>query len=377
MSDVPLGAFLSGGLDSSMVVSIMAELSDKPVKTFTIGFEESGFSEIDDARNVASHLGTDHNEIIVRPSALEILPDLVWYLDEPFGDSSALPTYYVCKAAREFVTVALSGDGGDESFAGYTRYLEIGGYRKMERVPAWIRNCIIRPAAACLPFTWPGWNYLHALGRWKDGDLPHSLGVYPYIREKLYTGEFQEVARNGDPFQTSSDILGRSGHLDPVSRYQYLDTLHYLPFDILTKVDRMSMANSLEVRSPLLDYRLVEFMASMPVSYKIRDGISKHLLRKLAQRRLPPAVMVKRKQGFAIPKGLWFQKDLWSFAQEILLDRRTIQRGFFREKNLRRMLQHHATGKRDYSTVIWCLLVLETWLRQFIDHAPIGKSHVR
>ena len=367
ISDVPLGAFLSGGLDSSMVVSAMARHSDQPVRTFTIGFEESGYSEIEDARTVAKHLRTDHHEIIVRPSSLDILPDLVWYLDQPFGDSSALPTYYVCKAAREHVTVALSGDGGDESFAGYTRYFELDRYRNLERIPAWIRRSVIGPATRCLPFTCPGWNFLHAIGKWEDGGLPYTLGVFPYIREKLYSPDFREEIKGFDPFESSKKIISQSNGLDPISRYQYLDTLQYLPYDILTKVDRMSMANSLEVRSPLLDFRLVEYMATLPVSYKVRDGVGKYILRTLGRRMLPPSVMTKRKQGFAIPQGLWFQKELWPLAQDILTDRRTIERGYLDPAGVRRMLRHHATGKRDYSTVIWCLIILEMWSRAFLD----------
>lgn len=367
ISDVPLGAFLSGGLDSSMVVSMMAGVSENPVKTFTIGFGESDYSEIEDARTVATYLRTDHHEIIVRPSSLDILPDLVWYLDEPFGDSSALPTYYVCKAAREHVTVALSGDGGDESFAGYIRYLALEPYSKLERVPGWIRRAIIKPLNDLMPFTWPGWNFLYAMGRWEDGGLPYSLGVFPHIRDRIYSDDFKLEIKSSDPFESVNQILARSAHLDPVSRYQYLDTLVYLPFDILTKVDRMSMANSLEVRSPFLDHRLVEFMAALPISYKLRDGLSKYVLRKLGTRMLPSAVLSKRKQGFAIPKGQWFQKDLCSFAEEILTDPRTISRGYFHKGNLKRVLTHHATGRRDYSNWIWSLIILEMWFRTFLD----------
>jgi len=367
MSDVPLGAFLSGGLDSSAVVSIMASLSTRPVKTFTIGFEESDFSEVDDARVVARHLGTDHHEIIVKPSALEILPNLVWYLDEPFGDSSAVPTYYVCQAARRHVTVALSGDGGDEVFAGYKRYMELGRYQRAERIPRWIRQGIVSRMTDALPFTCPGWNYLYALGEWRNGGLPETLGIFPYIREELYSPDFKRITAHVDPFETTNRILQEARSLDPVSRYQYMDTLEYLPFDILTKVDRMSMANSLEVRAPLLDYPLVEYMASLPISFKLRDGISKYIFRRICEQLLPPTVLEKKKQGFAIPKGDWFQKELRSYAEEILLDRGTLSRGYFDAGNLRRMLRHHATGRRDYSNWIWCLIVLEIWFRVFLD----------
>ncbi len=367
MSDVPLGAFLSGGLDSSTVVALMAELSDRPVRTFTIGFEESDYSELEDARIVARHVGTDHHEMIVKPSALDVLPELVWHLDEPFGDSSAVPTYYVCRAARQHVTVALSGDGGDEVFAGYTRYRQIADYRRMGQIPAWIRQRVIRPLADVLPFTWPGWNYLYAVGKVNGSGLPYGLSIYPYIQEQLYTPDFKRALGQYDPFALTEQILQHSMHLDPVSRYQYLDTLQYLPADILTKVDRMSMANSLEVRSPLLDYSVVEYMATLPVALKLRGDISKYILRKLCGRLLPPSVLTKRKQGFAVPKGRWFQQELRASAEEILLDSRTLARGYFRKETLSRLLQHHATGRRDYSTWIWCLIVLEMWFRIFLD----------
>lgn len=345
----------------------MAAQSDRPVKTFTVGFEEWGYSEIEDARVVAKCLGTDHREMIVKPSAVDILPDLVWYLDEPFGDSSAVPTYYVCRAARQHVTVALSGDGGDEVFAGYTRYLEMNRYRQMEHIPNWIKRDMIRPLVRVLPFTLPGWNYLYALGDMRNGRLPWGLGIYPYIQERLYTPDFQGQLKDCDPFEPTERVLNNVPHLDPISRYQHLDTLQYLPADILTKVDRMSMANSLEVRSPLLDYTLVEYVATLPVSFKLRNGVSKYIFRKLCSRLIPSSVLRKRKQGFAIPKNRWFQNELRTFSEEILLDSKTLARGYFRKDTLKQLLEHHATGQRDYSTWIWCLVILEMWFRIFLD----------
>jgi asparagine synthase (glutamine-hydrolysing) len=367
MSEVPLGAFLSGGLDSSVVVALMAQFSAQPVQTFSIGFEESEYSELEDARTVARYLGTNHHEMIVKPSAFDILPELVWHLDEPFGDSSAVPTYFVCQAARQHVTVALSGDGGDEVFAGYTRYQQLARYRRMAQVPAWIKRGVMQPLTAALPFTWPGWNYLYATGRISATELPYDLGMYPYIQDKLYTPEMQRQLRHCQPYEPGQRLLQQTAGLDPVSRHQYVDTLQYLPADILTKVDRMSMANSLEVRAPLLDVNLVEYMATLPAALKLRDGVSKYILRKFCRRILPPAVLTKRKQGFAIPKDRWFQHELRASAEEILLDSRTLARGYFRPETLRRLLQHHATGRRDYSVWIWCLIVLEMWFRLFLE----------
>lgn len=367
MSEVPLGAFLSGGIDSSTVVALMAQLSDRPVRTFAIGFDEAGYSELEDARTVAQHLGTEHHEMIVKPAALEVLPKLVWHFDEPFGDSSAVPTYYVCQAARQHLTVALSGDGGDEVFAGYGRYRELEQYQRMGRIPSWIRHQLLQPLTGVLPFTWPGWNYLYAMGKMNGSRLPSGFGLYPYIQEQLYSSEFTHVLQGCDAFAETEKILRNGDHLDPISRYQYLDTLQYLPADILTKVDRMSMANSLEVRSPLLDYTVVEYMATLPVTFKLRSEVSKYILRKLCGRWLPPATLRKRKQGFAIPKDKWFQQELRTFAEDLLLDRKTLARGYFRKESLTRLLNHHATGRRDYSTWIWCLIVLEMWHRLFLD----------
>ena len=368
MSDVPLGAFLSGGLDSSTIVAFMAQLSNQPVRTFTIGFEETDYSELEDARVVARHLGTDHHEMVVKASALDILPDLVWYLDEPFGDSSAVPTYYVCREARRHVTVALSGDGGDEVFAGYRRYQELGAYQRMARAPGWLRRGVSRPLTAALPFTWPGWNYLYALGGVSHSGMPCTLGLFPYIQSRLYTADFKAQLQEHNAFKTTEEILKQVQHLDPVSRYQYLDTLQYLPGDILTKVDRMSMANSLEVRAPLLDTALVEYVATLPIAYKLQGSISKYIFRKLCGRMLPPSALTKHKQGFAIPMNQWLQSEIHALATEFLLDSRALSRGYFRENILRKILQHHTTGQRDYSTWIWSLIVLEMWFRKFIDY---------
>lgn len=375
MSDVPLGAFLSGGLDSSVVVALMAQLTGRRVQTFTIGFEESAYSELEEARTVARHLGTEHHEMMVKPATVEVLPHLVWHLDEPLGDSSALPTYYVSHAARQHVTVALSGDGGDETFAGYNLYQQVAYYQRLEWAPTWLRRAVVKPLTHVLPFTWPGWNYLHALGRWKNDGLPCELGVYPWIQERLLTAGFQEQLHGSDPLLPTRHLLAQGKHLDPISRYQYFDTVQYLPGDILAKVDRMSMAHSLEVRSPLLDHTVVEYMATLPASLKLRHGAGKYLLRKFAARLLPPSILAKRKQGFAIPQGRWFQHELRTFAEELLLAPRTLARGYFRPDAVGRILRHHAAGRRDYSTWIWSLVVLEMWFRLFLDAPGTGRTN--
>jgi asparagine synthase (glutamine-hydrolysing) len=367
ISDVPLGAFLSGGIDSSAVVGMMAKLSDHPVKTYTIGFDEKGYSEIEDARRIAKHFGTDHHEFEVRPSAISILPDLVWHFDEPFGDSSAIPTYYVSKIAVEHVKVALAGDGGDELFAGYTRYLDSLRTPPYHLIPEPLRKHVLGPIAKRLPLNAPGRNRLYAAAHHVPLTPGYGLGLFPYIKERLMTSEMKtQVALAEEPdCGLLEDEELRS--MDPLSRLQYIDTKRYLPEDILTKVDRMSMAHSLEVRAPLLDYTLVEYVASIPSNFKLRDGVPKYLFRRMASKYLPPEVLRKPKQGFGVPTGSWFQQELRDHARSILLDPKSLDRGYFQRGTIQRVLDLHALGQRDYGTWIWCLLVLEQWHRLFLD----------
>ncbi|HEX5030732.1 MAG TPA: asparagine synthase (glutamine-hydrolyzing) [Candidatus Eisenbacteria bacterium] len=367
ISDVPLGAFLSGGIDSSAVVGMMAQLSDRPVKTYTIGFEEEGYSEIEDARMIARHFGTDHHEFQVRPEAIGILPDLVWHFDEPFGDSSAIPTYYVSKMAVEHVKVALAGDGGDELFAGYTRYQDSLRVPPYHLIPASVRRRVLAPLADRMPLAAPGRNRLYAAAHHAPLTPGYGLGLYPYIKEQLLSPEWRTQTALREPNGHTAVSEPRLRSMDLLSRLQYLDTKVYLPEDILTKVDRMSMAHSLEVRAPLLDYTLIEYVASIPPALKLRDSVSKYLFRKMASRYLPASVFEKPKQGFGVPTGAWFQQELRASARERLLDRRTLDRGYFRRRTVERVLDLHEAGQRDYGTWIWCLLVLEEWHRTFLD----------
>ncbi|HEU4765376.1 MAG TPA: asparagine synthase (glutamine-hydrolyzing) [Candidatus Eisenbacteria bacterium] len=373
ISDVPLGAFLSGGVDSSAVVAMMAAEGGPAVKTFTVGFEEAGYSEIEDARAVARHLGTDHHEETVRPDAIAILPDLVWHYDEPFGDSSMVPTWYVARMARRHVTVALSGDGGDELFAGYTRYQRALEDRRLDWIPGPLKRRVLAPLAEALPAGAPARNRLYAAAHHSVLTGGYDLGLYPYIKSWLYAPAMRAEVGNGGGNGGAALPAGLTRAdlepLDLVSRLQWIDTVAYLPDDILTKVDRASMAHSLEARAPLLDYTLVDFMARVPSGLKLRGGVSKYLFRKMLAKRLPEAVFTKRKQGFAVPKGEWFRRDLKAVARERLLDPRTLARGYFRPERIREVLQLHEAGQRDYSDWIWCLLILEEWHRTFMDPA--------
>jgi asparagine synthase (glutamine-hydrolysing) len=370
VSDVPVGAFLSGGLDSSAVVAVMAQLASDPVRTYTIGFEEEGFSEVEDARAVARHFGTNHHEYKVRADAVEILPDLVWHLDEPFGDSSAVPSYYVAKLAAQDVKVVLSGDGGDELFAGYSSYQKALRPRPWRWIPRALRRGVIGSVATRLPIDWPGRNRLYEIGNMHRESSPDWMGLYPYIRERIYSPAMRSelnASRRSGGAAVAVEEEPRLRSLDRLSRLQYLDTTRYLPDDILVKVDRTTMAHSLESRAPLLDHLLVSYVATLPSSWKLRDGVSKYLFRRMIGRHLPAAILDKKKQGFAIPRETWFRSDLKAHARERLLDRRAMERGYFDRRVLDQVLTHHAAGQRDYSGWIWCLLVLEEWHRAYVD----------
>src|SRR5258705_173995 len=285
VSDVPIGAFLSGGVDSSAVVEAMARLSSRPVVTTSIGFREQAFNELEHARTVAQVVGSEHHEVIVEARAAEVLPRLVWHLDEPFADSSALPTYYLAKAARERVTVALSGDGGDEVFDDFSRHFE------------------------------------------------------------------------------------RTRDLDPLSRLLYVDLKTWLANDMLVKVDRMSMANGLEIRSPLLDQRVIEFAATVPSGLKYRGRTSKYLLKRYLETRVPRSVIYRPKQGFEIPLAGWLRGELRGMADDLLFSPRSLARGYVQADHLRQLWERHQRGIRNHAPEIWSLIMLELWSRTFMDQS--------
>ena len=369
VSDVPVGAFLSGGLDSSAVVGMMAELQSEPVRTYTIGFEEAGFSEVEDARAVAGAFGTRHHEYSVRADAIEILPDLAWHLDEPFGDSSAVPSWYVAKLAAQDVEVVLSGDGGDELFAGYNRYQRALKPKLWGWIPHAVRRGVIGSVATSLPLDWPGRNRLYEIGNVHRDASADWIGIYPYIRERIYSPAMRAElsAKRREGLGVAVEDPPRLRSLDRVSRLQYLDTTRYLPDDILVKVDRTTMAHSLESRAPLLDHVLVSYVATLPSIWKLKDGVSKYLFRRVVQRYLPASILEKKKQGFAIPGESWFRSTLQDHAKERLLDPKALGRGYFDRRVVEQVLTYHAQGQRDFSAWIWCLLVLEEWHRAYVD----------
>ncbi|AJE03472.1 asparagine synthase (glutamine-hydrolyzing) [Geobacter pickeringii] len=368
MSEVPLGAFLSGGIDSSLVVAMMARQMAEPVKTFSIGFDEQKYNELPYARLVAQRYGTDHHEEIVRPDAEEVIPRLIELFDEPFADSSAIPTYYVSRLARRHVTVILSGDGGDEIFGGYDRYLDstLSGYT--DHIPAFARRMVLGNLPRLLPEWFPGINTLRYLSLDADERYIYkgSKGI-SWLHGQVFSRDLREEAAGGDPSSAVQAYLKEASACDSVTRRQYIDTMTYLPGDILTKVDRTSMLVSLEARAPLLDHRLVEYAATIPSHFKINGRTTKYLLKKLARKFLPEELIDRPKMGFAMPVATWINRDWREMSHELVLGERALKRGNFNGDYLKRVVNEHRQGRRDHSYIIWTLMVLEMWYRKFID----------
>jgi asparagine synthase (glutamine-hydrolysing) len=370
VSDVPFGAFLSGGLDSSVVVALMSRHLTQPVQTFSIGFREAAYNELSDARRVADHLGTEHHELVVEPDAVALLQQLVWYLDEPFADASAVPTFLVAQLARTKVKMVLTGDGGDEAFGGYDRYLR---HLKLQRFGA------AKPLAAFAA---------GAAGRLVPGALGYRLRrIGDRLRQAFPASYLSGVALT--PPEISRRLLGDSTYspygglnfdlhtldgLGELDRAVAIDFASYLPDDILVKLDRMAMASSLEGRSPLLDHRLVEFAVNLPPSLRVREGRGKHLLRKVAARWLPADVLAKPKQGFGMPLGQWFRGPLRELAADVLASRAFRERGLLDAATARECLDRHLAGAADMSEVLWLTLSLELWCRRYLDRASSAAA---
>jgi len=372
-SDVPLGAFLSGGVDSSLIVALMQRASEQPIKTFSIGFPIAAYDETAYARQVAEHLGTEHHEFQVTPEAVEILPKLVWNYDEPFADSSAIATWYVAKMTRENVTVALSGDGGDELFAGYPRYRAIWLSSLLDGART-IRSLVAAPFWQRLP----GARQKSLLRRAKR--ISESLAKTPqrrYLewiaifnearRGSVYSDEFLERLPDSDPFEFLHRAWGRAGERDHVTAASLADLTTYLPCDLMTKVDIASMAHSLEVRQPFLDYRLVEFAASLPCSLKFSRGRGKTLLKRAFGKLLPSQIWNRRKMGFGVPVDHWFRHELHDMTRDVLLDETARQRGIFRPEAVEQLIDEHQSEKFDHAYRLWALLFLELWQREWVD----------
>jgi len=372
ISDVPLGAFLSGGIDSSIIVGLMANLSDVPVRTFSIGFEEAAYNELPHARRVAERWGTDHHEFIVKPDALTILSKLVRHYGEPYADSSAIPTFYVSQMTRSHVTVALNGDGGDESFAGYERYLGNRLAEWIQRVPGsrWSAQALSR----ILPDSLDPKNRLRNVKRFllvatrpMVKRYSHWIGFFgDEAKQQLYSQDFQ-ASLNGCRLNDCMESLFEAvRHLDPVEAAMAVDVQSYLPYDLLVKVDITSMANSLEARSPFLDHEVMELAARLPVNLKLRGRQSKYLLKRAFADLLPPENVNRRKMGFGVPVGDWFRGPLRRLLEDALLSDRALKRGYFRPQTVQRLVTEHLERRADHSFSLWNLLMLELWQREFI-----------
>jgi asparagine synthase (glutamine-hydrolysing) len=376
ISDVPLGALLSGGADSSLVVALMARAASGPVKTFSIGFRRADFDETPYARKVAERFATEHHELILEPDIVQTVGVLTSFMEEPFGDSSMLPTYYVCRMAREHVTVALSGDGGDEAFAGYDRYRMHLRDRSYTWIPKPGRRFYREYIHAHVPYRVPGRNFAYSVSLpWTERYI-EGVTLKPFQREmKLLAEDFAALGEGAaDPLQEMRDCLNAAPADDPVDRVLYLDSKTYLPGDILTKVDRMSMANSLEVRVPILDHVFLEWVTGLESSWKLRGRSQKYILRKLAERAgVPREVLNRPKQGFALPLVHWMRHELKDLIFSALTEPRTMQRGYFNPRGVHRILDEHFRGRRDHSPRIWRLLMLELWHRNFLE--PLATSH--
>ena len=370
ISDVPLGAFLSGGTDSSTIVALMARASSGPVKTFSIGFAKDDFNEAEYARIVARKFGTDHHELILEPDVVQTVEDLTSSLEEPFGDSSMLPTYYVSQMARRHVTVALSGDGGDEVFAGYERYLIHEERRIFEHVPDWARRFYRNQVFPLLPRNMKGRQFSYNISLpWQERYVDSLSFVPSFERDtRLLSHDFREVLRRSDdPRNVLLRHFAKAPTKDAISQLLYVDTKTYMLGDILTKVDRMSMLNSLEVRVPILDHQLVEWATSLSSEWKLRGRTQKYILRKLAERvGVPCEVLNRPKQGFALPLVHWMRNELRDLLM-ILLEPRTLQRGYFEADGIRKLMNDHLQGRRELSARIWRLLIFELWHRNFLE----------
>jgi asparagine synthase (glutamine-hydrolysing) len=368
VSDVPLGAFLSGGIDSSLVVGLMSEVSTAPVKTFSIGFDEPAYDELEHARLVATHFGTDHHELVVKPDAVGILDRIVSHFDEPFADSSAIPTWYVSEMARRHVTVVLSGDGGDELFGGYDRYLPHPRVAAFDRYSPRIGRRLAALAADRLPHGARGKNFLRHVGRDERGRYVDAIRFYGSDEKPaLLSPEIRLLLPRPDPEIGLARHFDRFGALPWPSQMMRFDAETYLPEDVLTKVDRMSMAHSIESRVPLLDNHVIEYAASLPGAMKIRDGRRKHVLKEVAATLLPPAILARPKQGFGVPLGVWFRGNLKELFADTLLSPRSLQRGYFQHSFVRRLVDEHVAGTRDHTLRLWQLVVFERWHQQYVD----------
>ena len=378
ISDVPLGAFLSGGIDSSAVVALMSGMMNEPVKTFSIGFKEEAYNEVRYARMIAEKYHTDHTEFVVEPNAVDVLPKLVWHYNEPFADSSAIPTYYVSKLAREHVTVILNGDGGDENFAGYGRYAANEFSRRLHRLfPSSVVKLFL-PFLMMLPHGSDPNNFFWRLKRFsqeyiKSPELRNARWLCHFtseMKKEMYSEHFLNHVSTLDSFDLIMEKYREAEAESFTDKALYADVMMYLPDALLVKVDVASMANSLEARSPFLDHEFMEFVAQIPAELKLRGRTTKHILKEALRGILPDEVLFRKKMGFGVPLDHWFRDELKEMAYDTLLGQRCIGRGYFNRTYIEKILDEHVSGKWNWQYHIYDLLMLELWHREFIDAGP-------
>ncbi len=376
VSDVPLGAFLSGGVDSSLIVYMMSQLMDKPVKTFTIGFQEKHFNEQKYAAIVAKHLGTEHHELLVKPDAINLLPKLIWHYNEPFADSSCIPTYYVSKITKDYVTVALNGDGGDESFAGYDRYLGMWLTSYLDRLPLPLYKTILKTIGT-LGFLWGSQRtsrmqkLRRALIYYKDPAKRYDNWMACFSDEeenKLYSNFVNNWIEKSKPSRKIQKTFGTANASDILDKTFYVDVFTYLAEELLVKIDIASMANSLESRSPLLDHHLLEFAARIPPQIKMKHFSTKHILKRALSQKVPKEAYSRPKQGFGVPIGDWFRTTWKDFINNTLLNDEKAIHVYFNKSYVKNLVEEHTSGKANHDFKIWALLNFELWYQQFISN---------
>lgn len=374
MSEVPLGAFLSGGLDSSVIVGLMAGLMDQPVKTFSVGFGEGGdIDEVAHARIIAQHFGTDHHEITVKADAAELLPKLVWHLDEPVGDSAAIPTFLISQVARQKVTVVLTGEGSDELFAGYPRYYGDRLLSMVEFVPGPVRKPLaatghLFPSTSERRLVRYAGRALRAVGQTQSDRYRNWIAVFrPSDKERLYSPKLMAVLGQGQTVHPGEPALTNNGSGNFLHHMLEFDVLGWLPEDLLMKVDKMGMAASIEARMPFLDHVLFEYVAGMPEEMKLRGSTAKYVLRQVAKGLLPESIRQRKKHGFDVPINRWLRYDLRAMLHELLSEERLSAHGFFNAQDVARLIDDHENGRRDYQHHLWTLLCFQIWYETFIS----------
>ena len=369
------GVFLSGGVDSSAIVLLAAQILKRPVKTFSIGFQDKDYSELKYARQVAERFGTEHHEFMVKPEVMEILPKLIWHYEEPFADSSYIPTYYAAQLAGRYNNIVLGGDGGDELFGGYERYIGTNAGILLDKCPRLLITSLVSLLGG--RDTSPGdiKSQQNKIGRFLNAVLEYENPLQRYLRwvSCFYDSQKRELylrTRDNDldgPFNYFKDIFAQADGKDFIDKIMYLEIMTGLHNDSLIKVGIAARANSLEVRYPFLDHKLVEFAATIPGNLKLRGFGTKYILKKSLSKYIPREVLYRRKMGFGIPVGRWFRNEMKDYVRDHLLDQQSVNRGLFKKQTIERMLQEHMAEKRDYTPQIWALLNFELWHRMFID----------